>query len=130
MASAVDLHIGKRLNRRRRLLGMTLQQLAEAVGIRFQQVQKYEGAANRVTASRLYDLSIALEVPVSYFFEGLATQKPNISVHESGLVDVDSFSQETLDLIRTFHTLDERSRRRLLRLAKAFKDSDAEDNVN
>jgi transcriptional regulator with XRE-family HTH domain len=71
MANAIDLHVGKRLRRRRRLLGLTQQQLAESIGIRFQQIQKYECGANRVTASRLYELAVALNVPVNYFFEGL-----------------------------------------------------------
>ena len=71
MANAIDLHVGKRLRRRRRLLGLTQQQLAESIGIRFQQIQKYECGANRVTASRLYELAVALNVPVNYFFDGL-----------------------------------------------------------
>src|ERR1700759_986073 len=71
MANAIDLHVGKRLRRRRRLLGLTQQQLAESIGIRFQQIQKYECGANGGTASRLYELAVALNVPVNYFFEGL-----------------------------------------------------------
>ena len=71
MANEIDLHVGKRLRRRRRLLGLTQQQLAEKVGIRFQQIQKYECGGNRVTASRLYELATALNVPVGYFYEGM-----------------------------------------------------------
>jgi len=59
------------MRRRRRLLGLTQQQLAEACGVRFQQIQKYECGANRVSAARLWRISSALEVPVNYFFEGL-----------------------------------------------------------
>ena len=61
MTNDIDLHVGKRLRRRRRLLGLTQQQLAESVGIRFQQIQKYECGANRVSASRLFELAEALD---------------------------------------------------------------------
>lgn len=71
MVNGVDLHVGQRLRRRRRLLGMTQSQLAEAVGVRFQQIQKYECGANRMTAGRLYELSRALDIGVQYFFDGL-----------------------------------------------------------
>ena len=72
MTNEIDLHVGKRLRRRRRLLGLTQQQLAESVGIRFQQIQKYECGANRVSASRLFELAESLDVPVQYFYEGLS----------------------------------------------------------
>ncbi|MGZ9101033.1 MAG: helix-turn-helix domain-containing protein, partial [Brevundimonas sp.] len=71
MATDIDLHLGRRLRRRRRLLGLTQQQLATQVGIRFQQIQKYECGANRISAARLWQLSEALESPVSYFYDGL-----------------------------------------------------------
>ena len=66
----IDLYLGKRLRRRRRLLGLTQQQLALAVGMRFQQIQKYECGANRISAGRLFDLAKALETPINYFYEG------------------------------------------------------------
>ena len=72
MANDIDLHLGKRLRRRRRLLGLTQQQLAGAVGVRFQQIQKYECGANRISAARLWQLSEALEVPIGYFYDGLS----------------------------------------------------------
>ena len=71
MSNEIDLHLGKRLRRRRRLLGLTQQQLAGAVGVRFQQIQKYECGANRISAARLWLLAKALEAPVGAFFEGL-----------------------------------------------------------
>jgi transcriptional regulator with XRE-family HTH domain len=80
----VDLFIGKRVRRRRRLLGMTQQQLAEAVGIRFQQIQKYECGANRIVASRLFELSVALNVPIEYFFEGIPRELPVQSLPDVG----------------------------------------------
>ena len=67
----IDLHIGKRLKHRRTVFGYTMVQLADVVGMRFQQIQKYECAANRITVSRLYQLAEALHVPPGYFYEGL-----------------------------------------------------------
>ena len=71
MKHPVDVHVGKRIRHRRWMIGMTQQQLAERVGIKFQQIQKYETGMNRVSASRLWDISDTLEVPVSFFFDGL-----------------------------------------------------------
>ena len=71
MAADIDLHLGRRLRRRRRLLGLTQQQLAVQVGIRFQQIQKYECGANRISAARLWELAEALETPITYFYDGL-----------------------------------------------------------
>jgi transcriptional regulator with XRE-family HTH domain len=128
MANAIDLHVGKRLRRRRRLLGLTQQQLAESIGIRFQQIQKYECGANRVTASRLYELAVALNVPVNYFFEGLQQvnaqpNAPGAPANDRDLIAADVLSQkETLELIRAYYKLGERPRRRLLDLAKALQD--------
>ncbi|MEO9969794.1 MAG: helix-turn-helix transcriptional regulator [Hyphomonadaceae bacterium] len=128
MADDTDLHVGKRLRRRRRLLGMTQQELAVQVGVRFQQIQKYECGANRMTSSRLYDLSQALNVNVQYFFDGLEVHdmhgKPaNDAEHLVG----DVLSQkETLELVRAYYRLSERPRRRLLELAKALE-ADADD---
>src|ERR1700760_1136603 len=68
----VDLHVGARIRMRRKLLGVSQQALAESLGLTFQQVQKYERGANRVSASKLYEIARALHVPVPYFFEGLA----------------------------------------------------------
>ena len=67
----IDIHLGRRLRRRRRLLGLTQQELAHACGVRFQQIQKYECGANRISAARLWLLAKALEAPVGAFFEGL-----------------------------------------------------------
>src|SRR5690606_15304701 len=104
--------------RRRRLLGLTQQQLAMHVGIRFQQIQKYECGANRISAARLWQLSEALETPVSYFYDGLSEA---LERKESGPERADMFSRkETLDLIQAYYQLDERPRRRLLDLAKSL----------
>jgi len=123
MADETDLHVGKRLRRRRRLLGMTQQDLANMVGVRFQQIQKYECGANRITSSRLYDLSKALNVSVQYFFDGMidATQ-PTRAANDADGMEGDILSQkETLELVRAYYRLGERPRKRLLELAKAFE---------
>jgi transcriptional regulator with XRE-family HTH domain len=128
MANVVDLHVGKRLRQRRRLLGLTQQRLADEVNIRFQQIQKYESGANRISASRLWALSRALEVPVSFFFEGLNGELAEAGAegrngHEANGVKSmpDVFSnKETIDLVRAFYNLGEEPRRRLLDLAKAM----------
>lgn len=69
--TAVDVHVGRRLRLARKVKDMSQPKLAEAVGVTFQQVQKYEGGRNRIAASRLWALSRVLDVPVGYFFEGL-----------------------------------------------------------
>jgi transcriptional regulator with XRE-family HTH domain len=124
MANDIDLHLGRRLRRRRRLLGLTQQQLASAVGIRFQQIQKYECGANRISAARLWQLAEALEIPVGYFYDGLAEAQerrerkaPTVNENRSGEVMT---RKETMDLIRAYYQLGERPRRRLLDLAKSL----------
>src|SRR5256885_4646469 len=72
----VDVHVGARVRLRRTLLGMSQEKLGDAIGLTFQQVQKYERGANRIGASRLYDLSRVLDVPVSYFFEEFGETSP------------------------------------------------------
>jgi transcriptional regulator with XRE-family HTH domain len=119
MANDIDLHLGKRLRRRRRLLGLTQQQLAVAVGVRFQQIQKYECGANRISAARLWQLAEALEVPVSYFFDGLAEAEQSANDPSEGGGEMFA-RKETLDLIRAYYQLGERPRRRLLDLARSL----------
>ncbi|MCE9520928.1 MAG: helix-turn-helix domain-containing protein [Alphaproteobacteria bacterium] len=116
MKNPIDLHIGQRVRHRRWLLGMTQQQLAQSVGIRFQQIQKYESGANRISASRLWDLARALEMPVSFFFDGLESAKDQSATADDGLLQ----NKETMDLIRAYYGLNEGPRRRLLELAKAL----------
>lgn len=124
MANEIDLHLGRRLRRRRRLLGLTQQQLAAAVGIRFQQIQKYECGANRISAARLWQLSQALEVPVAFFYEGLAEQQSRRERDAQATPDARGGEvmarKETMDLIRAYYQLGERPRRRLLDLAKSL----------
>jgi transcriptional regulator with XRE-family HTH domain len=117
----IDLHLGRRLRRRRRLLGLTQQQLAQAVGVRFQQIQKYECGANRISAARLWWIAAALDVPVGYFYDGLAEGARvggTASEHADGGEVL--ARKETLDLVRAYYQLGERPRRRLLDLAKSL----------
>jgi transcriptional regulator with XRE-family HTH domain len=114
MADEIDVHLGRRLRRRRRLLGLTQQELALACGVRFQQIQKYECAANRMSAARLWQLAEVLEAPVSYFYEGFTEAKAR---EEGGEVFA---RKETRDLVRAYYSLGERPRRRLLDLAKSL----------
>ena len=79
MSERVDIHLGKRLRWRRKAMGFTQQHLGEALGIRFQQIQKYECAANRMSAAVLWKLATVLDVDVRYFFDGLAELGPQPS---------------------------------------------------
>ncbi len=120
MATDIDLHLGRRLRRRRRLLGLTQQQLAVQVGIRFQQIQKYECGANRISAARLWQLAEALETPVNYFYDGLAEAMERKEGSGSGTGGEMFSRKETIDLIQAYYQLGERPRRRLLDLAKSL----------
>jgi transcriptional regulator with XRE-family HTH domain len=127
-----DVHIGKRLRRRRRILGMTQEELGNKVGVCFQQIQKYECGANRITASRLFALATALSVSISYFFDGLAPDGTLLPANDSFKnVSGDLFSQkETIELVRVFCKLNERVRRRLLNLAKDLGDDSQDTGRN
>ena len=125
MNDEIDVHLGRRLRRRRRLLGLTQQQLAAACGVRFQQIQKYECAANRMSAARLWQLSDVLQVPVSYFYEGLIEASTEARPPEAR-DSRDMFGRkETTDLIQAFYRLSERPRQRLLDLAKSLHEAEA-----
>lgn len=120
MTHPVDVHVGKRVRHRRWLIGMTQQQLAEQVGIKFQQIQKYETGANRISASRLWDIADSLDVPVSFFFEGL----DNVD-REGDRSDVPADlmgDKEALDLVRSYYAIPENQRRRLFELARVLSD--------
>ena len=121
MTHPVDVHVGKRVRHRRWLIGMTQQQLAEQVGIKFQQIQKYETGANRVSASRLWDIAEALDVPVSFFFEGLDEQDKDATVKSVVPTDIMG-DKEALDLVRSYYAIPENQRRRLFELARVLSD--------
>lgn len=121
MTHPVDMHVGKRIRHRRWLKGMTQQQLAECVGIKFQQIQKYETGANRVSASRLWDIATALEVEISFFFEGIETEETDAPAKESVPADLMG-DKEALDLVRSYYSIPENQRRRLFDLARVLSD--------
>ena len=121
MPHPVDVHVGKRIRHRRWLVGMTQQQLAESVGIKFQQIQKYETGANRVSASRLWDIADALDVEVSFFFEGL--DQEGCDKNCADMIPADLLGdKEALDLIRSYYAIPENQRRRLFDLARVLSD--------
>ncbi len=118
MPHPVDVHVGQRVRQRRWMLGLTQQQLAEKVGIRFQQIQKYETGENRMSASRLYDIAQALRTPVIFFYEGLEGGVAEAKAAEGGvdpLVD-----REAIDLVRAFYGMPQEQRRHLFDLARTL----------
>ncbi|MBC7905153.1 MAG: helix-turn-helix transcriptional regulator [Rhodospirillaceae bacterium] len=125
----VDVHVGARVRLRRTLLGMSQEKLGEALGLTFQQVQKYERGANRVGASRLFDLSRVLDVPVSFFFDDMSGEVEALSPRlisglseEPASFEADPLTKrETLELVRAYYRItDPQVRRRVLDLAKAL----------
>ena len=125
----VDMHVGARVRLRRTLLGLSQEKLGEAIGLTFQQVQKYERGANRIGASRLYDLSKVLDVKVSYFFEDMSDQIAARSPRQiRGLVqEEDGYEpdpmakRETLELVRAYYKInDPRVRKRLFDMTRAL----------
>ena len=121
MKHPVDVHVGKRIRQRRWMNGTTQQQLAEAVGIKFQQIQKYETGMNRVSASRLWDIAHVLAVPVSFFFAGLdVAADAALTGDVPGDVLTD---KEALDLLRSYYAIPENQRRRLFDLARVLSEA-------
>lgn len=121
MAHKVDVHVGKRIRQRRWLTGMTQQKLAELVGIKFQQIQKYETGANRVSASRLWDIADALSVPVGFFFEGMNSESDGSVRADDVPADLMS-DKEAMELVRSYYAIPEQQRRRLFELARVLSD--------
>ena len=122
MPHIVDVHVGKRIRQRRWLIGMTQQKLAELVGIKFQQIQKYETGANRVSASRLWDIGEAMGVSVAFFFEGLECGTTQ-SAPKGAAVPSDLLAdKEAMELVRSYYAIPETQRRRLFELARVLSD--------
>ncbi|MBL8671627.1 MAG: helix-turn-helix transcriptional regulator [Alphaproteobacteria bacterium] len=125
--NAIDVHVGSRVRLRRTLLGMSQERLGKELGLTFQQVQKYERGANRIGASRLYDLCRVLDVPVSFFFDDMSEEG---QLDASASVPADAEIQqgpdpmakrETLELVRAYYRIgDPHLRRRIFELAKAL----------
>ena len=133
----IDVHVGGRVRLRRTLLGMSQEKLGEAIGLTFQQVQKYERGANRIGASRLFDLSRVLDVPVSFFFDDMSddtslqsprmmvagfTEETPVSLEEPATFEADPMTKrETLELVRAYYRItDPQIRKRVFELAKAL----------
>ena len=126
----VDLHVGGRVRMRRKVLGVSQGRLAEALGLTFQQVQKYERGANRVSASKLYEIARFLSAPISYFFEGLSDPSsgarqgavddgPELQVHEFLM------TPEGLELAAAFPKINRpRLRRRILDLVRSLAEEE------
>ena len=118
MKKSVDVHVGQRVRQRRWMVGMTQQQLGDRVGIKFQQIQKYETGTNRISASRMWDIAATLEVPVSFFFEGLDGRAPDTGVNRGDILT----DKESHELVRAYYAIPEHQRRRLFDLACILSD--------
>ncbi len=126
----IDIHVGSRVRLRRHLLGMSLQTLAKAVGVTYQQLQKYERGANRIGASRLFNLSRVLDVPISFFFEDLSPaaagggkrRTRGLSEAPAAVLEPDLLSKrETVELIRAYYRVtDPGLRKRVLDFLQAL----------
>ncbi len=129
MPNPIDIHVGSRLRLRRTLLGMSQENLGEALGVAFQQVQKYERGTTRISPSRLYDLSRVLDVPIGFFFDDMSEEtvarsparmrgapKEAVELKPHPLA-----KRKTLELVRAYHKIDDSDiRKRLVEMTKAL----------
>ena len=123
MKHPVDVHVGKRVRHRRWMVGMTQQQLGDIVGIKFQQIQKYETGMNRISASRLWDIAQALGVSISFFFEGFDSDEQSTTPASAADGRGDLLAdKEALELVRSYYSIPEAQRRRLFDLARVLSD--------
>jgi transcriptional regulator with XRE-family HTH domain len=131
--SPIDVHVGSRIRLRRTLLGMSQERLGEALGLTFQQVQKYERGVNRVGASRLFDLSRVLDVPISFFFDDMpdsltsaygmqsSRRATGFTEAQDGFTDDALNRRETLELVRAYYRItDPAVRKRVFDLIKSM----------
>lgn len=129
----VDRHVGSRVRLRRQMMSMSQEKLGEELGVTFQQVQKYERGANRIGAGRLWHLARVLEVPVSFFFDGVSqtTQQPAGFADGDQTPIVNDFLQSSdgVALAQAFSKItDPKVRRRVLELVRSLADSGDGDN--
>ena len=130
----VDVHVGGRVRLRRTLLGLSQEKLGEAVGLTFQQIQKYERGANRIGASRLFEFSRILDVPVSFFFDDMPDRAPEtepgvnfgVADQPQATLEHDPLTRrETLELVRAYYRIsDPQIRRRLFELTKSLSSAE------
>ena len=118
MKHPVDKHVVKRIRHRRWLIGMTQQKLAEKVGIKFLQIQKYETGANRVSASKLWDIADTLDTTAAFFFEGIESEDRSVSA-EAVVANVLE-DKEAITLVRAYYNIPEKQREQIFKLAKAL----------
>ena len=114
-ADPIDVYVGKKIRQRRTVLGISQEKLSEALGITFQQVQKYESGANRVSSSRLYHISKILGTPISFFFDGCeGTGKMHlVAENNKPMEEQDIFLQkETVNLVKTYYMIEDESVRK------------------
>ncbi len=126
----VDVHVGARLRQRRTLLGMNQTNLGNAIGVTFQQVQKYEKGTNRISASRLFDLSRMFDVPIQHFFDDMptavaasspATKRGGKAKKPPSYEPDPMAKRETLELVRAYYKIEDANvRKRLRELTKAL----------
>lgn len=126
------MHVGSRIRLRRRLLGLSQTNLGDAVGLTFQQIQKYENGANRVGASRIYRLATVLNVPVAFFFDAMPPEMvgelPGVLVGEDQMPGDLLTKEETLGLLRDYHRIaDATVRKALLNMLKAMAENMRDD---
>jgi len=117
----VDRHVGERVRARRKQLGLSQDRLADALGLTFQQVQKYERGTNRISASKLFDTAGALQVDIPFFFEGLKheTRPDGVSESDAPAFEPLNLTPEDLELIAAFQSIGrKRMRRRVLELVR------------
>jgi transcriptional regulator with XRE-family HTH domain len=128
--SPIDVHVGSRVRLRRTLLGMSQEKLGEALGLTFQQVQKYERGVNRIGASRLFDLARVLDVPISFFFDDMPGEQglnagrrlaSGLAESQEGFDDDALHRRETLELVRAYYRITDASvRKRVFDLIKSL----------
>ncbi len=140
MPDDIDRHVGRQLKNRRSLLGISQEKLADAVGVTFQQVQKYERGANRISASRLFSFSRILDVSIDFFYEGIESNNNSKNHKNLGMSDNDQdesdtkptskasiltedimSKKETLDLVRTYYSVENpKQRKEMLKFLKTM----------
>lgn len=121
----IDAYAGQRMRMRRGLLGWSQDKLAQAIGVSFQQVQKYENGTNRMGASRLMNVAQVLGVPVAYFFDGFqegGSPMPMVAEEASTLDDTIFEKKETLDLLKAYYALPEAARKHVIGMLKGMKE--------
>lgn len=131
--SPIDVHVGARVRLRRTLLGMSQEKLGEALGLTFQQIQKYERGVNRIGASRLFDLSRVLDVPISFFFDDMpdalggsrGLMRTGLDAPQEASEDDTLHRRETLELVRAYYRItDPAVRKRVFDLIKSLTPTD------